>query len=296
MDAKGNVYDAFLPPAFAAEYRILYPPIVVAARRHLAQYPFHVHPNFHHMASSQAATLNLFLPILLHPQADAVLRQLKPDFAHLATEQLDHGYRIEFKDKPHADPLDKTVIAAADADIAIAYYNDEDELCLWLVEHKLTEAQFTPCGGCKKAEGIAGLHCHASFAEIMKMPDLCYYHRVMGYKHWFVTAKHVGLFPGHAQFPGCPFHGGMNQLWRNQLLALSTADNPENRYRHAALAVVRHPRNHALDETLANYGKLTGHNPAFRVLTSADVVEAAASVGDAALQAWVHWYRALYKV
>ena len=33
-----------------------------------------------------------------------VLRQLKPDFARLATDQLDYGFRVEFKDKPPATP------------------------------------------------------------------------------------------------------------------------------------------------------------------------------------------------
>jgi hypothetical protein len=52
------------------------------------------------MASSQAANINLFLPVLLHPAADANLASLKPDFAALARSELDHGYRIEFWDEP----------------------------------------------------------------------------------------------------------------------------------------------------------------------------------------------------
>jgi hypothetical protein len=68
-----------------------------------------------------------------------MLRQVKPDFARLATDQLDHGFRVEFKGKPPAAPGDGMVIAAADADVGIAYYNHAGELYLWLIEHKLTE-------------------------------------------------------------------------------------------------------------------------------------------------------------
>ena len=39
--------------------------------------------------------------------------------------------------------------AGTDADVAIAYYNTEDKLCLWLIEHKLSEREFTECGAYK---------------------------------------------------------------------------------------------------------------------------------------------------
>jgi hypothetical protein len=246
------------------------------------------------MASSQAANLNLFLPILLHPQAATVLRSVKPDFAKLATSELDHGFRIEFKDTPHADPTGHTVIANADADLAIAYYNWQGELCLWLIEHKLTEKEFTTCGGYRSARGSARHNCRRSFAEVVRDPTLCYYHDVCGYNYWRVTAQNAGFFANHGQFAHCPFRGGMNQLWRNQLLALSVEQNREQPYRHASFSVVRHPGNHALDSSLQAYQKLIGGNAKFFVFTSADVLGAAAAVDDGVLNQWIAWYRSLY--
>ena len=119
------------------------------------------------MASSQAANLNLFLPIVLNPNASAVFAKLKPDFARLAVSQLDHGFRIEFWDEPYGNLHDKSKAAGTDADIAIAYYNHRDELCLWLIEHKLTEAEFTTCGGAKRPRKRPMHDCSKSFAEIL---------------------------------------------------------------------------------------------------------------------------------
>jgi hypothetical protein len=154
-------YDAILPKSFADAqcWPNLYPAIVEKLREHRKLNKFHIHNHFYHMASSQAANLNLFLPLLINQNAAAVLRVLRPDFASLATDALDHGYCVEYwggnlashgGKLKHASPLrDKTGRTGTDADIAIAYRNHTGELCLWLVEHKLTEQEFTACGGAK---------------------------------------------------------------------------------------------------------------------------------------------------
>ena len=302
MDIKGNVYDAWLPPAFVAEYRILYPPIGDAVHRHKAKYPFREHSYFHHMASSQAANFNLFLPILLHPRAADVLRQVKLDFARLATEELDHGFRVEFKDKPPTVAGDTPVIANADADIAIAYYNEAGELCLWLIEHKLTEKEFTTCGGYAAAKGSPTHDCSKSLAEIIAAPELCYYTYPCCYRYWAATQQHTSFFAHPAPCSGCPFRGGMNQLWRNQLLASSVEGSQAwAPYKHAFFSVVVHPDNHALDNTIATYKSLIADDPdparrRFSTLTSAAFVRAAAALNDRELNRWVDWYSGLYYV
>lgn len=105
------------------------------------------------MASSQAANMNLFMPILQHPLANQILKHLKPDFKCLANDELYHGYRLEFWDgnsnNEKGNLGDHTPVAGTDSDIAIAYYNNDDKLCLWLIEHKLRENEFTKCGGSK---------------------------------------------------------------------------------------------------------------------------------------------------
>ena len=64
---RGHVYDAVLPDRYIGQYLMLYPEIVPVLNRHLQKFPFNIHTYFNHMASSQAANINLFLPILYHP-------------------------------------------------------------------------------------------------------------------------------------------------------------------------------------------------------------------------------------
>jgi hypothetical protein len=156
-------YDAILPESVIADIPILYPDIRDELLQHNNKYPFRIHKYFNHMASSQAANINLFLPLLLHPNADQVLGKLKSDFKNLAVDKLYRGFRIEFWDDPYNNLKDKNDVSGTDTDIAIAYYNQQNELCLWLIEHKLSEREFTPCGG-YKSKGRKSLHdCDKSF-------------------------------------------------------------------------------------------------------------------------------------
>jgi hypothetical protein len=292
--AHGMTYDAILPDNIAAQRPVVYQGIRRALEAHLQRFPFRIHKYFNHMASSQAANINLFLPILRHPHAAVILGELKPDFARLTTEQLDHGYRIEFWDEPYGCLGDKTSMSGTDADLAIAYYNHDGVLCLWLIEHKLTEAEFTTCGG-YRSKGRQPRHdCEKSFSALVKNPAPCYYHDVRKFNYWKITAANQKFFSNHAKHSSCPFRGGINQLWRNQLLALAIEQDKRQPFQQATFSVVRHPRNDGLDKTLADYHALTGGNPKFTTFTSADVIAAASAHSDNTLQAWIYWYRELY--
>ena len=291
---RGIAYDAILPDSYADQYPMLYPGIVSALKRHLQKYPFRIHKYFKHMASSQAANLNLFLPILLHPKANAILGALRPDFARLATSHLDNGYRIEFWDEPFGNLHDKTDVSGTDADIAIAYYNHQDELCLWLIEHKLTEKEFTECGGFRSKGRQKRHDCNRSFSDILADKRLCYYHDVCSFNYWNITDTNQTFFANHAPNAHCPFQAGMNQLWRNQLLALSIEQDERQPYQQVSFSVVKHPKNTLLDKSLAAYKNLIASNPRFSVFTSADAVAAAAALDDGELGRWIEWYRALY--
>ena len=293
---RGILYDAILPDACADSYPILYPAITDALQQHLQKYPFQIHKYFHHMASSQAANLNLFLPILLHPNAAIILGALKPDFARLAVSQLDNGYRIEFWDEPFGNLRDKSGGTGTDADIAIAYHNHQDELCLWLIEHKLTEKEFTKCGGFRSRGRQARHDCDKCFADILADKHLCYYHDVCHFNYWNITEANRAFFANHAQHAHCPFRGGLNQLWRNQLLALSIEQDERQPYKRVSFSVAKHPRNPHLDESLAAYRNLIANNPKFSVLTSADVIAAAVTLNDTRLDKWIAWYQELYNL
>lgn len=291
-------YDAILPENVRAKYPIIYPTILNDLVQHQKNYKFKFHEHFNHMASSQAANINLFLPILLHPNADKILSLLKPDFKRLANSELYKGFRIEFWDgnssKEKGSLGDHSALAGTDSDIAIAYYNRNDEMCLWLIEHKLTEKEFTTCGGAV-SKGRKSMHnCNKSFSEILNNKDLCYYHSSCHYLYWNYTESNKSFFVNHDNSSGCPFRGGMNQLWRNQLLAFSLEQ--KGKFRHIYFSVVHHPENEALEESLNRYKNLVDENPKFTVLTSKDIIKAAEEHPDSYLSQWISWYKDLYKV
>ena len=295
-------YDAILPDRYIKPLRILYEPIRDRVKSHSDNkaHRFKLHKHFNHMASSQAANANLFLPILINPNVNSVLKILKQDFDSLATDQLDNGFQIEFWGPRNGKGLlnDHNARAGTDSDIAIAYYNKSQEPCLWLIEHKLTEEEFTKCGGynSKGKKRCLTCNCNSSFAEIMANPSLCYYHQKSKYRYWEITRDSSSFFVNNSQFVSCPFRGGINQLWRNQLLGLALEKGNSKLYKHVYFSVCKHPGNTSLDKTISVYKKLIADNPKFSVFTSDCVVQAAKAVHDTELDKWVEWYRGLYNL
>jgi len=295
----GNVpYDAILPESVRDDFPVIYPEAVETLKRHHDNFSFKYHQHFNHVVSSQAANFNLFLPLLGHPLVNEVLGQLKPDFAELAVDVLDHGFKLEFWGAKEGKGLlgDHTAFSGTDSDIAIAYYNKQGELCLWLIEHKLTEKEFSKCNAATSNGRKSHHDCSKAFSEILENKDLCYYHNVRRFKYWDITALHQALFVNHRQHAACPFRGGMNQLWRNQLLALSLEDKKEQPYQQVYFSVVRHPKNTSLDQTINDYKNLVGNNEKFSTFTSADVIDAARTLTDPELNSWITWYNELYKL
>ncbi|MBE0576859.1 MAG: hypothetical protein IH613_13300 [Desulfuromonadales bacterium] len=303
--ARGREYDAILPDHFVQSEQLphIYPTILDVLASHRKMNDFRIHQHFYHMASSQAANINLFLPLLHHPEVDTLFRSIKPDFASLAKDHLDQGYCIEYWGGNFGGGHggkgilgDKSSMAGTDSDIAIAYLNYKGEHCLWLIEHKLTEKEFTECGA-YKSKGRRPRHdCTQRFSEIATNKNLCYYHDVRRFKYWELTEQHRNLFVQDNLHKNCPFKGGMNQLWRNQLLGLAIENSQDNPYQNVCFSVVKHPKNDALDATIASYKELIAYNPKFSVHNSDEFVSAAHAISDPELAKWVSWYRDLYQV
>lgn len=294
----GNMYDSRLPLSVTKDFPHIYKSVLGVLKEHQLKYPFKFHKHFWHMASSQAANINLFLPVLLHNKASDILRIINPDIKSIATDYLYKGFRIEFWDgnsnKETGLLNDHSAIAGTDSDIAIAYYNNENELCLWLIEHKLTEAEFTECGGYKSKWNKKKHFCKKPFNDILKNKNLCYYHDVRKFNYWDITDLNKSFFVNADKHDECPFKGGMNQLWRNQLLGLAL--EKEKEYKHVYFSVVKHPDNTSLDKSINEYKALINNNPKFSVFTSLDVINAAKSVNDTSLDKWIKWYEDLYKI
>jgi hypothetical protein len=295
---KGQLipYDALFPNNIYKDLPHIYDTIRDAVKQHQKKYFFKFHKYFYHMASSQAANINLFLPVLLSPHADSILSSFKKDFKSLATNELDRGFRIEYWDGSRNEKgllKDHTPAAGTDSDIGIAYYNHEDELCLWLIEHKLTEKEFTTCGAFSTKANKSKHLCNSLFSEIINKKELCHYHNVNKYEYWNLTEQHQSFFINPDEIGTCPFKEGMNQLWRNQLLALALEN--EGRYKHVYFSVVHHPDNVALSKTINQYKSLTNNNPKFTTFTSVELIKHVKVVNDSQLNNWVEWYQDLYK-
>jgi hypothetical protein len=290
-------YDAILPESVHTKYPLIYPPILSDLLSHKEKFPFKLHQHFNHMVSSQAANVNLFLPILLNPKVNEIFRDLKSDFKSLASDQLYKGFRIEFWDGNSSDVkgllCDHSARSGTDSDIAIAYYNNANELCLWLIEHKLTEKEFTECGGYQSDNRNYKIHlCEKSFSDILMNKKLCYYHDVRKFDYWKITEANKSFFINHEKVNSCPFKGGMNQLWRNQLLGFALEN--EGLYQNVSFSVVNHPGNDALEGSISRYKDLIDNNPKFSSFKSSDIINSAGRSGDKMLNNWIKWYIELY--
>lgn len=100
-----------------------------------SKYKYKPHKFANHIASSQTACLNLFIPVLESPLVNQILKSLEAcpiDFDHVAKDKLYHGYRFEFWDS--TDEKDKGVLgdhtkaAGTDSDVAIAYYSKKGKV------------------------------------------------------------------------------------------------------------------------------------------------------------------------
>ncbi len=296
-------YDAILPETAQKSFPIIYKSILDDLIVHKEIFPFKFHTYFNHMVSSQAANINLFLPMLLSSKANEIFRQLKPDFKKLATEELYKGFRIEYWDgnsnKEKGLLADHNARSGTDSDIGIAYYNHNDHLCLWLIEHKLTEKDFTNCGGYKSKNRNKAKHlCEKSFSDILNNKDYCYYHNVRKNRYWEITDKHKDFFVNHKKVDSCPFGRGLNQLWRNQLLGFAIEDDTNNPFKQVCFSVVHHSKNRSnpLKKSIADYKELIDNNPKFTIFTSEEVVNVAEKVKDKNIVDWINWYKELYQV
>ncbi|HPR13674.1 MAG TPA: hypothetical protein PLV06_14905 [Bacteroidales bacterium] len=287
---RGKEYDTILPASAQEDWLPIYPALVEEVRK----LDFKKHRHFGHMASSQAACLNLLFPLLRDKKtANIVFTLVKPDFRELATDTLNNGYAFEYCHE--SNPLkDHTPQAGTDADVAIAYYNTSGELSLWLIEHKLTEDEFTRCGGYRTSKNKKKDFCRDGNL-ILSDHGKCYYTYSCHYKYWEITEEsNLYAFQSRDRSMICPFLGGENQLWRNQLLGHSI--KKLGQFKNVHFSVVHHPDNHDLDETVSSYVSLLRYKSVFSCLTSKEFIKAAKTVGSEGLKKWVSWYSDLYRI
>ena len=286
----GREYDAILPKEFAEIGCPLYQPIIKEMEKHR----FKKHKHFGHMASSQAACINLFAPVLKDSKiANAILPAINPRFRDIAVDYLENGFQFEYWDE--SNPLnDHTSVAGTDSDIAIAYYDIEGKLSLWLIEHKLTEDEFTTCGGYRSKGNTQKENCRNG-KLILSDKSRCYYKYHCNYKYWEITheSKLFNITKLN-QREKCPFIEGENQLWRNQLMGY--AIQKKGAFENVHFSVVHHHENTDLQTSMDNYRNILNEQSVFDSFTSKDVIKSAKKINNQDIQEWLNWYSVLYRV
>jgi len=291
---RGTPYDAFFPEGMLDEMYPLSRHIVARAKK----LSFKQHKFFHHMASSQAACINLFLPIMSDPVVAAtILSAARPDIAKIATEYLDNGFQFELWSAPWQNYGSRGVLndhtkgAGTDSDFAVTYYDKDGHLCLWLIEHKLTEQGFTRCGGYRSRANRFPANCNSIDAKtvMLNSGSLCYYSAHCGYQYWDFTQEPHFSVQNIAQYPKCPFKEDLNQLWRNQTLARALETAPIQK---SFFSVVYHPHNPALGSHLREFEQLAPIR--FSHFATNLLVRKAESLDNHAIKEWAKWYRELY--
>ena len=116
--------------------------------------------------------------------------------------------------------------------------------------------------------------------------------------YWDITLQHDQFFDLDAirVCGSCPFAGGANQLWRNQLLglAIESSDLPTWPYSKVYFSVVHHPCNRSLAGSMQFYRGLLRSRGRFFSFTSDVLVRRAKQVDDTAVRQWANWYEGLY--
>ena len=297
---RGHEYDAIFPNKATIPAMIYKPIIQLLEKMQQGKFAYKPHKFAHHAVSSQTACINLFMPLLLSEDADRILSMLPgcpTGFSKIARDKLFHGFCFEYwgQDiKQGAGVLnDHSKRTGTDADVAIAYYDKEGKLCLWLIEHKLSEKEFTVCGAYKSKANRHKDNCsQCNLMSIAKEPQKCHYHKI-GYKYWDILKKNLGKFLRTIESKeGCPFKDGLNQLWRNQMLAFALQET--GIYSTVTFSVCHHAKNSMLEESINRYKALTNEDIMFSSFTNYDVLNAVASTQDPELQKWFQWYREVY--
>jgi len=161
---------------------------------------------------------NELFSILLNKQVRVV--HLEPEFTPNTCDNVD-GFERGM-DESIGDQIGKK---GTDADIAVFYTYENNKKGLILIEFKFIEAEFSTCSSYKNKKQIRPL-CE-SIDYIEKLVDqkkvdylknyLCGYNK---YDNWQLTKESKALnFEKIKSAHDCPFRFGLNQLWRNIILA-----------------------------------------------------------------------------
>lgn len=262
------------------------------------------HVYFDHLNSSQAACFNLFVPLSLDKAlSNKIFAGLIPGFKELMSIKFEYSDPKDYLNERKGRSDNKRNIGT-DSDIAIFYHNTNDDLCLCLLEHKLTEKEFTNCNAVRSKNNLTKDKCK-DFSQIWSNTSNCYYQSGKNYNYWKLT-KHTDSFFDQnvlsAQVGTCPFKGSLQQLWRNMLMAQAIENDPENPVKEAYFRVVYHQENDELfrlkefsgfNETDQAFSSILKTKSRFFTITIQEILEKIKIVSSSVLL-WVNEYEEKY--
>ena len=151
------------------------------------------------------------------------VRHLEPEFTPNKCDSIKGFERIG--DETIGD---QTGNQRTDSDIAVFYTYDEDKKGLLLIEFKFIEAKFSTCSSYRSKEKIRQVCNSPSFyPDLIEQKQNENGHYLCGYNkyfNWNLTEKSTVLDIQKIKTSAvCPFRFGLNQLWRNMLLAEKVA-------------------------------------------------------------------------
>lgn len=234
VSTKGNSYQHLLPMELSA-YNFITPAIhdyvLKAFENHRKGDRFRMFTN---TAASQPYCFNLVVFLNQHKSLagklfsnllgkEVEVKHLEPEFIP-NTCQVDGFERIA--DESIGDQSDE---GGTNADIAVFYTYEQNKKGILIIEFKFIEDEFSTCFSFYRKKYLKMFCLRPDFFESMiKQPMVygkdktpCGYKR---YHNWELTrGSRVFDTEKIAHSYGCPFRRGLNQLWRNMLLAEQVA-------------------------------------------------------------------------
>jgi len=202
------------------------------------------HIFFNHLASSQVACFNLFFPLKKNKElANFVFSILLPEFNELIDIEFEYYNRENDYLNEKRNNRNNVANVGTDSDIAIFYLNKNNEKILCLIEHKLSENNFTYCNAVKSKNNTDKQVCNKFD---FNKTDTCYYQIGKGYNYWKITKDSNSFFDLEKLQKVnelCPFKTSLQQLWRNMLLASAIENDKDNEIKRAYFGVVFHENN-----------------------------------------------------
>ncbi len=290
-------WDGSGHPIFASWIDGIYPDFRAVAEDAVRVDEVRLHDYAAAVTSSQAFALNLFLPFRDGPRdslADALAPLLGERVAieRVAFEWVPPGALLgEIDgDRPRSGE------PATGVDAVLWARRPSGGRCGVLLEVKLGEGGFTPCGGRDSAGNQRPDVC-ASAATFLAETQSCYLRRPVrkrrDRRYWTIFAEAHGsvanAFPGVDLEGPCPFAGQAQQPMRN--LALARALEQEGSVERAWFGLCAHDENPDVAAHWAGWRGLLRDPGEAPVLTASAVIAAGRAAGHGG---WADWMEARY--